>query len=45
MGCENSSLQATAAQGIFCFNEESEGFGRKNRVKKQGKVNERMAIQ
>ena len=45
MGCENSSLQAMANQGILLIDLESEAFGRKNRIKKQGKVNERIAIQ
>jgi hypothetical protein len=45
MGCENSSLQTMANQGILLIDLESEAFGRKNRIKKQGKVNERIAIQ
>ncbi len=34
-----------ANQGPFLIYLDSEAGGRKNRVKKQGKVNERMAIQ
>jgi hypothetical protein len=34
-----------ANKGILLIDLESEAFGRKNRIKKQGKVNERIAIQ